>query len=189
MCRNGPVSSSRTGSTPKTRVYQASLTDRSVTVTATCEMAGMVPEMATMIFLCSLWRCLRPQRYGAGLPWNFRGTSPRRRSPGEGAGRQRDDGLEGGQPPEEREGKPGRHPQQAAPAPVPDGQRDRTADGIEQEERGDVLPVRRMGEHEFEHEDGGHQAGRQEEPGKAAPHRPEPHAWAANPLRIGTCLA
>jgi hypothetical protein len=45
MCRNGPVSSSSTGSTPKTRVYQASLTDRSVTVTATCEMAGMVPEM------------------------------------------------------------------------------------------------------------------------------------------------
>jgi hypothetical protein len=37
------------GPTPKTRVYHASLTDRSVTVTATCEMAGMVPEKATMI--------------------------------------------------------------------------------------------------------------------------------------------
>src|SRR6516164_5369760 len=79
MCRNGPVSSSRTGSTPKTRVYQASLTDRSVTVTATCEMAGMVPEMATMIVLCSLWRCLRPQRYGEALPGNFREASPGQR--------------------------------------------------------------------------------------------------------------
>jgi hypothetical protein len=57
-------------------VYQASLTDRSVTVTATCEMAGMVPEVATMIVLCSLWLRLRPQRYGAALPRNFRGTSP-----------------------------------------------------------------------------------------------------------------
>ena len=57
MCRNGPVSSSSTGPTPKTRVYQASLTDRSVTVTATCEMAGMVPEIATMIVLCLMWRC------------------------------------------------------------------------------------------------------------------------------------
>ena len=57
MCRNGPVSSSRTGPTPKRRVYQASLTDRSVTVTATCEMAGMVPEMATMIVLCLMWLC------------------------------------------------------------------------------------------------------------------------------------
>ena len=32
-----------------------SLTDRSVTVTATCETAGKVPEMATMIVLCLLW--------------------------------------------------------------------------------------------------------------------------------------
>jgi N-acetylglutamate synthase/N-acetylornithine aminotransferase len=38
-------------------VYQASLTDRSVTVTATCEMAGMVPEMATMVVLCLMWLC------------------------------------------------------------------------------------------------------------------------------------
>src|SRR6185369_16541199 len=68
MCRNGPVSSSRTGPTPKTRVYQASLTDRSVTVTATCEMAGMVPEMATMVVLCSLWRLMTPQHYGPSLP-------------------------------------------------------------------------------------------------------------------------
>jgi hypothetical protein len=35
---------------------------------ATCEMAGIVPEMATMVFLCSLWLWLRPQRYGAILP-------------------------------------------------------------------------------------------------------------------------
>src|ERR1700722_916307 len=49
MCRNGPVSSSRTGSSPRTRVYHASLAARSVTVTATCVMAGMVPELAMMI--------------------------------------------------------------------------------------------------------------------------------------------
>src|SRR5438876_12083976 len=71
MCRNGPVSSSITGPTPKTRVYQASLTDRSVTVTATCEMAGKVPEMATMIVLCSLWRLITPQRYEPPLPRTF----------------------------------------------------------------------------------------------------------------------
>ena len=34
-----------------------SLTDRSVTVTATCETAGMVPEMATMVVLCLMWLC------------------------------------------------------------------------------------------------------------------------------------
>jgi hypothetical protein len=50
------VSSSSTGSTPKTRVYHGSLTDRSVTVTATCEMAGMVYEIATMFVLRSLWQ-------------------------------------------------------------------------------------------------------------------------------------
>jgi hypothetical protein len=32
-------------------VYHGSLTDRSVTVTATWEMAGMVPEIATMMIL------------------------------------------------------------------------------------------------------------------------------------------
>src|SRR5437868_6137470 len=48
MCRKGPVSSSRTGSTPNTRVYQASLTARSDTVTATWVMAGMVAELATV---------------------------------------------------------------------------------------------------------------------------------------------
>src|SRR5579863_73275 len=73
MCRNGPVSSSRTGSTPKMRVYQASLTDRSVTVTATCEMAGKVPEMATMISYCSMW-LLTPQRYAPLLPRSFPAT-------------------------------------------------------------------------------------------------------------------
>src|ERR1700685_3096537 len=49
MCRNGPVSSSRTGSTPRTRVYHGSLTDRSVTVTATCVMAGMVMMISSVI--------------------------------------------------------------------------------------------------------------------------------------------
>ena len=38
-----------------------------VTVTATWERAGMVPEIATMVVLCSLWR-LMPQRYGPVLP-------------------------------------------------------------------------------------------------------------------------
>jgi len=37
-------------------VYHGSLTDRSVTVTATWEMAGMVREIATMFVLCSLWQ-------------------------------------------------------------------------------------------------------------------------------------
>ena len=45
MWRNGPVSSSRTGPAPSTLVYQASLTARSDTVTATCVMAGMVGEL------------------------------------------------------------------------------------------------------------------------------------------------
>ena len=80
MCRNGPVSSSSTGPTPKTRVYQASLTDRSVTVTATCEMAGKVPEMATMIVLCLMWRLITPQHYGPSLPRTF----PRATGIGEG---------------------------------------------------------------------------------------------------------
>src|SRR4051794_24596685 len=46
MWRNGPVSSSRTGSTPRTLVYHASLAARSLTVTATWGMAGVVGGMA-----------------------------------------------------------------------------------------------------------------------------------------------
>ena len=40
--------------------------------------AGMVPEIATMVVLCSLWR-LMPQRYGPVLPRTFpaRGTGGR----------------------------------------------------------------------------------------------------------------
>src|SRR5262245_2472775 len=37
---NGPVSSSRTGSLPRSALYQGTLTVRSVTVTATCVMVG-----------------------------------------------------------------------------------------------------------------------------------------------------
>ena len=51
MCRNGPVSSSRTGSTPRTLVYQASLASRSDTVTATWVMAGMVVGVVTVVLL------------------------------------------------------------------------------------------------------------------------------------------
>jgi hypothetical protein len=59
-------------------VYHGSLTDRSVTVTATCEMAGMVSENATMFVLCSLWQCLR--RNATNRP--FPGPSPRREGQG-----------------------------------------------------------------------------------------------------------
>jgi hypothetical protein len=59
-------------------VYHGSLTDRSVTVTATCEMAGMVFEEATMFVLCSLWQLLR--RNATNRP--FPGPSPRREGQG-----------------------------------------------------------------------------------------------------------
>src|SRR3954454_10067294 len=49
MCRNGPVSSSRTGSTPSSLVYQPSLAARSDTVSATWAMAGMVVGVATVV--------------------------------------------------------------------------------------------------------------------------------------------
>jgi len=62
-----------------------SLTDRSVTVTATCEIAGMVPEMATMIVLCLMWRFISPSRYEPDLPRTFRAP------PGPG----KDGGVEG----------------------------------------------------------------------------------------------
>ncbi len=44
------------GQAPPLPDVRITLTDRSVTVTATCEMAGMVPEIATMFVLCSLWQ-------------------------------------------------------------------------------------------------------------------------------------
>jgi hypothetical protein len=34
-------------------------------------MAGKVPEMATMIVLCSLWRLITPPRYEPPLPRTF----------------------------------------------------------------------------------------------------------------------
>src|SRR5580692_11617923 len=49
MCRKGPVSSSSTGLTPRTFVYHASLAARSVTVTATWVMAGIVVALATLV--------------------------------------------------------------------------------------------------------------------------------------------
>src|SRR5580704_8279630 len=49
MCRKGPVSSSSTGLTPKTFVYHSSLAARSVTVTATWLMAGIVVTLATLV--------------------------------------------------------------------------------------------------------------------------------------------
>ena len=51
MCRNGPVSSSRTGGTPRISVYQASLTARSVTVRATWVIAGIVAVLGTLVLL------------------------------------------------------------------------------------------------------------------------------------------
>src|SRR5262249_13054294 len=60
-------SSSRTGLTPKTLVYHASLAARSVTVTATCVMAGIVVALAIFISCCS-GRSAAGSRYGA-LPW------------------------------------------------------------------------------------------------------------------------
>src|SRR5579863_6973327 len=64
MCRNGPVSSSSTGVTPKTSVYHASLVARSVTVTATCVMAGIVAALATVVS-CSVTAA---GRRGSPLP-------------------------------------------------------------------------------------------------------------------------
>src|ERR1700691_1966209 len=49
MWRKGPVSSSSTGLTPRTFVYHASLAARSVTVTATWVMAGIVVALATLV--------------------------------------------------------------------------------------------------------------------------------------------
>src|SRR5215204_337797 len=58
MWRNGPVSSSSTGSTPRRPVYQASLAARSDTVTATCVMAGMTVGLP-MVFSSRMLKVAR----------------------------------------------------------------------------------------------------------------------------------
>src|ERR1700723_2796835 len=49
MCRNGPVSSSRTGSTPRTRGDHPPLAGRAGPGTATCVMPGMVTMISSVL--------------------------------------------------------------------------------------------------------------------------------------------